>query len=298
MQRPADRPHPRGGGYRTSRARRVLEAGADTLHPLQILALFESSSHPEHSQARADAALQFVDRIVQTLSLPMIDIDDREVCTYSPRSIPVVYHPSGYAPPERCGCIRGAASPQSPASPPTRYSYSFSHTPPWDEQAPVEERRREECRRICWSALNLIANYTAQCAAFHQDPIELSLMEPSNVRAPLSASPVRAADAARAVLCALPRGGVRAAARQLRAGPVAQGRRVGAVLPQHAAVDELRAPARHVVDGGRARRLCDPGVDRVRRDPGRARDAHVQPRHVDHVPRARVSVQVRPGVAQ
>ncbi|KIP09470.1 hypothetical protein PHLGIDRAFT_126340 [Phlebiopsis gigantea 11061_1 CR5-6] len=145
-----------------------------------ILALFESSSHPEHSQARADASLQFVDRIVQTLSLPMIDIDDREVCSYNPRSIPIVYYPSGYAPPERCGCIRGASSPQSPSSPPTRFSFSFSYTPPWDEHAPVEERRREECRRICWSALNLVANYTAQCAAFHQEPIELSLTEPSN----------------------------------------------------------------------------------------------------------------------
>lgn len=150
----------------------------------QILALFEASTHPEHSQTRADAALQFVDRIVRTLSLPMIDIGDPDVCNYNPRSIPVVYFPSGYTSPDRCRCVGSASSPQTPTSPPTRYSFNFSYAPPWDEHAPVEERRKEECRRICWAALSLIANYTAQCAAFHQDPIELTLTEPSNVSTP------------------------------------------------------------------------------------------------------------------
>lgn len=145
------------------------------------MALFESSSHPEHTHARAVEALLVMDKIIQTLSLPMMDLDDPEVCTYSPRSVPSVFYGSGYNPPQQCGCVRLASTHASPSGPPTRYGYSFSYNPPWDESAPLEELRREECRRICWSALNLIANYTAQCAAFHEDAEKMTLTEPSHV---------------------------------------------------------------------------------------------------------------------
>ena len=66
-------------------------------------------------------------------------------------------------------------------APPAHYSFSFSFNPPWDPNWTIDECRKEEARRVCWSALNLIANCTAQCVAFHQEPIDLALMEPSNV---------------------------------------------------------------------------------------------------------------------
>ncbi|OBZ70695.1 hypothetical protein A0H81_09311 [Grifola frondosa] len=40
--------------------------------------------------------------------------------------------------------------------------------------------RKEECRRLCWSALTLVASHTAQCSAFHEEPLDLALSNPSN----------------------------------------------------------------------------------------------------------------------
>jgi hypothetical protein len=111
----------------------------------------------------------------------MIDIDEPDVSVYNARSTPMVSYPGDYSVSDRCACIRTAVSSPTSDAVPERYSFSFAFNPPWDPNWTIEERRKEECRRICWSALNLIANYTAQCAAFHQDPIELHLMEPANV---------------------------------------------------------------------------------------------------------------------
>ena len=147
----------------------------------QIIALFESSTHPEHTKARADQALQFVDRIITTTSLSMMDIDDPDVPTYSARSVPMVNLGEGYVVPRACGCIRGTVNSPPLNGTSERFSYSFGYNPPWDPQWPITEQRKEEFRRVCWSAVNLISNYTSQCAAFHQEPIELHLMEPANV---------------------------------------------------------------------------------------------------------------------
>lgn len=146
-----------------------------------ILAIFESSSHPDHSQRRADEALLIMDSIIRALGLTMIDMNDSDVCVYSPRTIPMVYHPPGYVSPRTCACVTGSpAPPIHPHSPPQHYTLSFSFNPPWDPNWSVAEIAREESRRICWSALNLIANYTAQSVAFHQSPLDLYLMEPAN----------------------------------------------------------------------------------------------------------------------
>lgn len=45
----------------------------------------------------------------------------------------------------------------------------------------VSEIRREETRRLCWSALALAAAHTAHCAAFNREPLELFLIQPENV---------------------------------------------------------------------------------------------------------------------
>ncbi|KAI0338268.1 hypothetical protein BDW22DRAFT_1415626 [Trametopsis cervina] len=142
-----------------------------------ILALFESSCHPQYSPERAEQSLQFVDRIIRGLSLTMIDMEDGDVCMFQVASPPCVYLPPTYEAPRRCNCSPLlAANAVSPVE--HNYNYQTSR-PAWDPASP-EELRKEECRRICWSALNLVASYTAQCAAFHQEPIELYLTEPSN----------------------------------------------------------------------------------------------------------------------
>lgn len=137
----------------------------------QILALFESSAHPEHSTERANSALQLMDRIIVNLSLQMGDYGDPDVIAFQSRSVPsvIIDH---YITPERCSCFNGHIA----------HDISFAFNPPWDPEWSPEQMRKEECRRICWSALTLIANHTAQCAAFHQEPLDLELAEPAKVR--------------------------------------------------------------------------------------------------------------------
>jgi hypothetical protein len=111
------------------------------------------------------------------MSTTMIDMEDEDVCMFNLDSPPVVYIPQAYIPPKRCDC-----SPSNGAVSPVDRDHTYqSSLPPWDLSSP-QAMRNEECRRICWSALNLIASYTAQCAAFHQEPMNLYLTEPANVR--------------------------------------------------------------------------------------------------------------------
>ena len=139
----------------------------------QILALFESSSHPQYSSERAKGALEFMDQIIMTLSLTFTDADDPDVSRYTPREVPRV-DTAGMT--KGCQCLGGSVNQE------LQSGFSFSSNPPWDPSWTLEEIRKEECRRICWSALTLIASHTSQCAAFHEEPLQLQLAEPSNVR--------------------------------------------------------------------------------------------------------------------
>ena len=220
-------------------------------------------------------ALQFVDRIIQALGLPMADMDDPDVCVYSPRTIPMVYYPAGYASPESCTCISTTSPSISSTAPPQYYSFSFSFNPPWDPNWTVSEILREESRRICWSALNLIANYTAQSVAFHQSPLDLHLMEPSNVGVLGSLCRERSDADVRTVLYTLPRRSVRTYAATPHPGSIAEGFRVGPVLPQHAPVDQRHPAAGQHLDDGGARRFFHRRLDRDAHGPGRPRHAQV-----------------------
>ncbi|KAJ3554349.1 hypothetical protein NM688_g3153 [Phlebia brevispora] len=140
-----------------------------------IIALFESSSHPEHNTQRAAQSLQIADRIITTLSLQRLDEGDVDVPMFPPEEVPQVFTPGFDPVPERCRCI----SPSLPMSPGDHYATSFSFDPPWSGRDEVDNRK-EECRRICWSALTLMSSYTSTCAVFHQDPVPLRLTDPSN----------------------------------------------------------------------------------------------------------------------
>ncbi|PSS38007.1 hypothetical protein PHLCEN_2v147 [Hermanssonia centrifuga] len=143
-----------------------------------VLALFESSSHPEHSTQRATESLRFVDRIISALSLSRIDEGDPDVCVFHPDNIPIVFTP-GYDLPTTCACVAAPHSPSSEESPIHSRSH-FSYNPPWESSWTPDEHRKEECRRVCWCALNLVSSYTAQCAAFHDEPLDLRLSDPAN----------------------------------------------------------------------------------------------------------------------
>lgn len=152
--------------------------------PAQMLALFESSAHPQYSPNRAAAALSYLDNIIRRLQLTTIDAADPDVSAFKPHQVPVVVAHAGSpnsSPKEnqKCACL-----PQAPPLAPDNFSNSWSYSPPWDPSWTPEQNHREECRRLCWSALTLVAGHSSQSAAFDKEPAQFYLTDPGNVRFP------------------------------------------------------------------------------------------------------------------
>jgi hypothetical protein len=133
-----------------------------------VLALFETSAHPEHDDANADTALLWLDKIIQVLRLTDLDARDPDTLDHS-TGVPTVAHPQPL--PKQCECTT------SPAEGSTTWSFQPAWDPSWDEA----EVKAEETRRLCWSALILVANHTVVRASKHREPLNLFLVNSSNV---------------------------------------------------------------------------------------------------------------------
>ena len=144
--------------------------------PSQMLALFETSAHPHYSPGRAAASLSYLDTIIRRLQLSIIDANDLEVSAFKPHQVPSVKSNIPKDRGQKCSCL-----PLNTNLPPDHFSSSWSYAPPWDSNWTSTEIHKEECRRLCWSALTLIAGYTSQSAAFDAEPTKFYLTDPSNV---------------------------------------------------------------------------------------------------------------------
>lgn len=76
-----------------------------------------------------------------------------------------------------CSCTPSHHLPSGETSP----AAVWNCAPDWDPHWSLPEVRKEESRRLCWSALTLVAAHTADCAAFGRKPLDLELIKPSNV---------------------------------------------------------------------------------------------------------------------
>ncbi|KAI9455242.1 hypothetical protein BJY52DRAFT_1280837 [Lactarius psammicola] len=123
-----------------------------------VLALFETSAHPQHNGASADAALILLDKIIEALQLTALDARDHDTLDHS----------TGV--PTRCECTAA----------PVDVTSTWSYQPAWDPLWSAEEVRAEETRRLCWSALVLVANHTVARAAEQREPLCLFLIDSSN----------------------------------------------------------------------------------------------------------------------
>ncbi|TFK44027.1 hypothetical protein BDQ12DRAFT_717221 [Crucibulum laeve] len=145
-----------------------------------ILAIFESSAYPGYSYEAAGEALVNLDNVIRAIQLTTIDANDSDVSQYPQDSVPSIIIDEGPEDPlypasdRKCTCLPPDAI--SPADPYSNRPYSL----PWDPSWTADEIRNEEIRRLCWSALSLVSNYSAQCAAFNRPPPRLHLNEPSN----------------------------------------------------------------------------------------------------------------------
>ncbi|KAJ3725618.1 hypothetical protein DFJ43DRAFT_1002341 [Lentinula guzmanii] len=139
-----------------------------------ILALFETSVHPQYNPDRISESLVFLDEIIHHLGLTSIDASDPDVCVYPPGAVPVIITSGPDDRDRKCTCI-----PVDATHPPDLVT-SWSYPPPWDSSWTPLQIRDEECRRVCWSAVSLIASYNAQCVAFDRKCPNLFLSDCSN----------------------------------------------------------------------------------------------------------------------
>ncbi|KAF8557671.1 hypothetical protein OG21DRAFT_1505168 [Imleria badia] len=153
-----------------------------------ILAVFESSAHHLYTPERERQSLILLDHIVRALGLTFLDNNEPEVSAFTPNTVPIA-HKRSYdgmskdslrsprSSSRKCACI-----PLNSSMATDHFSSSWSYAPPWDPAWTPDEMHKEACRRLCWSALNLVASYTSHCIAFRKEPTDLYLTDPANFR--------------------------------------------------------------------------------------------------------------------
>lgn len=183
----------------------------------QLIAIFESSAHPRHSEERARSSLMLLDHIIRSFALTVIDAADPNASAFAPNSVPSVSRPRSHdvaledhcycsSPESNATCATSIASVTSTVVSESTLNYGYNNycAPPvhypqldmrrggrfsptwgpnisWDSSWSMEEVEKEETRRLCWAALSLAAEHTAHCAAFHTEPLDLFLSRPENV---------------------------------------------------------------------------------------------------------------------
>jgi hypothetical protein len=172
--------------------------------------MFEICAHPDHSTERATSSMIYLDHVIQSLALTSVDHSDLRVSRFAPRSVPSVYpgHPGQYhrnysrgqpsqpppfrhdfghppyehigydIPPPGCSCkdwTLGSCSPSTLSKTPLWVS-----TPAWNSTSEVEIRK-ESCRRLCWSTMNLATGHVFYSSASKTRSLDLFVANPANV---------------------------------------------------------------------------------------------------------------------
>ncbi|CAE6404179.1 unnamed protein product [Rhizoctonia solani] len=161
-----------------------------------LLALFEVSAHPEHSTERSRSALIFLDGIIRLLGLTMLDAMDPQAAVFSADKVPTLPLSQRRDAPNSAGKLLGApqnSNSTTGAATCACHALSIMRTTThgqltpfwvssagWDPNWNEAEIRREESRRLVWSALTLAAGFTAHDAAFAKDPTELHIIDAAN----------------------------------------------------------------------------------------------------------------------
>ncbi|KAI0060933.1 hypothetical protein BV25DRAFT_1857983 [Artomyces pyxidatus] len=79
---------------------------------------------------------------------------------------------------ERCGCDSLSLGQNWPEA--HEQTPFWAYSPAWNYEWSEGDVRKEECRRLSWSALTLAAGYSSYTAASNGKPLDLFMIEPSN----------------------------------------------------------------------------------------------------------------------
>ncbi|TFY53050.1 hypothetical protein EVJ58_g9664, partial [Rhodofomes roseus] len=166
-----------------------------------ILAFFEICAHPLHTTERVRSAVSMLDSLIRCLNLALVDADDPRVTIFTPHSAPVVsscppqqrhrdpaeFFTAQQAPPiplssnvqTTCWCASYTLGHMSPDT--IELAPLWSHTAGWLADWTEGDIRKEECRRLIWSSVILIAGYASYNTAIGKSLPELSLMDPASI---------------------------------------------------------------------------------------------------------------------
>ena len=293
-----------------------------------MLSFFEVCAHPRHLTTRIDSSLYILDSIIRSLAMTHLDANDPTASKFVRRAVPAmkdspeqsIFMPRSYpsstttsptqqyvqqnqlavdttTPGSRCSCrdlSLGRQWPEAQTQVPL-----WASTPMWNQEWTEGEIKKEECRRLCWSALMLVSGQTSYADAVNWRIPDFFMVEPSNVGAILNRSQplAKAAHSPRplAVFHSISRRIVTSiASRDVFGFHEWQRYGLGALPPRDAALERMRADAeRYEHRRFRQEQLCDAGVGRDGGDRKGTAVAHMRCRRGVHVPRTRNPVQVR-----
>ncbi|KAH9993706.1 hypothetical protein BJV74DRAFT_760416, partial [Russula compacta] len=175
-----------------------------------ILAFFEVCGHSQHKMTRIHSSLSILDSIIRSLAMQYLDASNPTASTFVRNDVPIVqvssenhvstsqHYPTSmsipslpqqYVQPQQiavaptirasnCLCNElslGAQWPEAQEKVPL-----WVATPMWNREWTEGEIRREECRRLCWSALMLVSGQTSFSEAAKWSHMDLFMVEPSN----------------------------------------------------------------------------------------------------------------------
>ncbi|KAI6040220.1 hypothetical protein EDC04DRAFT_2567248 [Pisolithus marmoratus] len=154
-----------------------------------MLAVYESSAHPLYTAERERKSLLHLDHIIRSLGLAFMDSNEPDVSTFTPNTVPAarrrIFGATGkddlhsHSSASRCTCMPSSSNPTMVSDPTSPF---WTYTPPCSSLWTPEEVDKEDCRRLCWSALSLVASYTSRCIASRKEPSEFFMTDPSNFR--------------------------------------------------------------------------------------------------------------------
>ncbi|KAI9464587.1 hypothetical protein BJY52DRAFT_1114909 [Lactarius psammicola] len=175
-----------------------------------VLSFFEVCAHPQNQATRTQSSLDILDSIIRALTMTNLDSDSPAASRFASSGMPVVdARPVGYFPTtehnrnsvptslstrqymqrphmavdptihtSRCSCDELSLGRHWPEV--QRQVPLWVATPTWNREWSEGEIKKEECRRLCWSALMLISSHTSYAAAANWRHSDFFVMDPSN----------------------------------------------------------------------------------------------------------------------
>lgn len=151
--------------------------------------MFEVTCHPAHSESRARSTLFLLDSLILGLGLLDMDKEERSVTTFASNTAPSLLGPvhdsTTWGTADRgvtkrgCSCSQFQIANMSPSS--RKITPFWLSSPGWKKEWDVVEIRREEQRRLVWSALNLASAHLAFFNAVKHTSLNLGIAKAWNV---------------------------------------------------------------------------------------------------------------------